>query len=47
MKKGLIAYELLGWTVYIQKDIRNTEINLPLNYAKFLCGWPKSLDSIL
>lgn len=40
MKKGLIAYELLGWTGYIPKDIRNTEIHLPLNYAKFLWGWP-------
>lgn len=40
MIKGLVSYELLGWTGYIPKGIRNTELHLPLNYAKFLWGWP-------
>ena len=38
--KGLIRYLAIGWTGYIPKSCRNTEIHLPLKYARFLWGWP-------
>ena len=40
MITGLIQYELIGWTGYIPKAMRNTELRIPLKYAKFLWGWP-------
>jgi glycerophosphoryl diester phosphodiesterase len=40
LKKALIRYELLGWSGYIPKEINNMEIHIPLNYAKYLWGWP-------
>lgn len=40
MKSALLKYELLGFTGYIPKELYNMEIHLPLNYAKFLWGWP-------
>jgi glycerophosphoryl diester phosphodiesterase len=40
MKKGLLSYFLIGWTGYIPKSIRNTQLHLPQNYARFLWGWP-------
>lgn len=40
LKKALIKYELLGWTGYVPKELHNMEIHIPLNYAKFLWGWP-------
>jgi glycerophosphoryl diester phosphodiesterase len=39
MKRALISYELVGWTGYIPKELKNTEIHLPVNYAKLLWGW--------
>lgn len=40
LKKALIRYELLGWSGYIPKELHNMEIHIPLNYAKYLWGWP-------
>ncbi len=40
MINAFIIYTLVGWTGYIPKAIRNIEIHMPLNYAKFLWGWP-------
>ncbi|WP_057915901.1 glycerophosphodiester phosphodiesterase family protein [Peribacillus muralis] len=40
MKNVLLKYELLGWTGYIPKELHNMELHLPLNYAKYLWGWP-------
>ena len=40
MITGLIQYKLIGWTGYIPKAMRNTELRIPLKYAKFLWGWP-------
>lgn len=40
MIRALINYELIGWTGYIPKSFRNLEIHMPLNYARFLWGWP-------
>lgn len=40
MKKALITYELLGWTGYVPDSLKNTEVQLPAKYAKFLWGWP-------
>lgn len=40
MKNALLKYELIGWTGYIPKELHNMELHLPLNYAKYLWGWP-------
>lgn len=40
MKKGLLSYLLIGWTGYVPKAMRNTQIHLPQNYARLLWGWP-------
>ena len=40
MITALCQYELISWTGYIPKSIRNTDLRLPLKYAKFLWGWP-------
>lgn len=40
MKSALLKYELLGFTGYIPKELYNMELHLPLNYARFLWGWP-------
>lgn len=40
IKKAFIEYELIGWTGYIPKSIRNAELHMPLEYAKYLWGWP-------
>ena len=40
MIKALVKYELFGWTGYIPQEIRNTDLRIPLTYAKFLWGWP-------
>ncbi|MNO49597.1 Glycerophosphoryl diester phosphodiesterase precursor [compost metagenome] len=40
MKKALLKYEWIGWTGYIPKELHNMELHLPLNYAKYLWGWP-------
>jgi glycerophosphoryl diester phosphodiesterase len=41
MKDALLRYMLIGWTGYIPETIQHTEIILPLNYARFLWGWPQ------
>ena len=50
LKKALVKYELLGWTGYIPKELKNMEIHLPINYAKLLWGWPQKfverMDSV-
>lgn len=40
LKTALIQYELLGWTGYIPPAMQNTQIHLPMNYARLLWGWP-------
>ena len=40
MKKALLSYLALGWTGYVPPAIRNTQLQLPLKYARFLWGWP-------
>ncbi|AFA50086.1 glycerophosphodiester phosphodiesterase family protein [Acetobacterium woodii] len=40
LESALLQYELLGWTGYIPKELNNMEIHIPLNYAKYLWGWP-------
>ena len=42
---ALLEYELLGWTGYVPKTMRNTEIRVPLAYAKLLWGWPNKFIS--
>lgn len=38
--KGLLMYELVGWTGYVPEAIKNMHIVLPLSYTKILWGWP-------
>lgn len=40
MKRALIEYELIGWTGFVPGSLRNLELHLPLEYAKYLWGWP-------
>lgn len=40
MKDALVKYELTGWTGHIPKELHNMQLHLPLNYAKYLWGWP-------
>ncbi|NLZ38752.1 MAG: glycerophosphodiester phosphodiesterase [Firmicutes bacterium] len=40
MKRALLSYLLIGWTGYIPRSLRNTQLHLPINYACFLWGWP-------
>lgn len=50
LKRAFIQYELIGWTGYIPKAIRNIEVHIPVNYAWLLWGWPdkflKRMDSV-
>ena len=40
IKKAFIEYELIGWTGIVPKSIKNMELHLPIEYAKYLWGWP-------
>lgn len=40
LRRALLSYELLGWSGYVPRSIRNMELHLPLRYAKLLWGWP-------
>ncbi|NLG25619.1 MAG: glycerophosphodiester phosphodiesterase [Clostridiales bacterium] len=40
IKDALMAYIALGWTGHIPEGLHNMELHLPLNYARFLWGWP-------
>jgi len=40
LKKALLSYMLIGWTGIIPEKIQNMELHLPVEYAKFLWGWP-------
>lgn len=40
MINAVLAYEAIGWTGYIPQAIRNTELHLPMRYARLLWGWP-------
>lgn len=40
IKKALIEYELVGWLGIIPESMKYAEIHLPLQYARFLWGWP-------
>lgn len=40
LKPAVLAYELIGWTGIVPRSMHNLEIHLPLEYARFLWGWP-------
>lgn len=40
MIDALLNYEAIGWTGYVPDAIKNTELHLPMKYAKFVWGWP-------
>ncbi|GIP39385.1 glycerophosphoryl diester phosphodiesterase [Paenibacillus sp. J31TS4] len=40
MKSCLLPYEALGWTGYVPKACRGTEIHLPEGMAPWVWGWP-------
>lgn len=40
LKKAVIAYTLLGWTGYIPESMRETQVFMPVRYARYLWGWP-------
>lgn len=43
IKKAVLQYGLIGWTGYVPQSMRNMEIHLPVNYARWLWGWPYRL----
>ncbi|MDE1462591.1 glycerophosphodiester phosphodiesterase family protein [Spartinivicinus poritis] len=50
VKKCLKNYMLTGWTGVVTKACTNTTVLIPVNYAKFLWGWPnrfkERMDSV-
>lgn len=40
LKKALLHYQLVGWSGYIPHSMRNTQLHIPLRYARFLWGFP-------
>ena len=50
MVDALLTYEAIGWTGYVPDAIKNTELHLPIKYARLLWGWPnkfiKRMDSV-
>jgi glycerophosphoryl diester phosphodiesterase len=38
--KAFLTYEAIGWTGYIPEAIQNTELHLPIKFARLLWGWP-------
>src|SRR5690554_1188661 len=40
MMDAVLYYELIGWTGYIPGKIHNMELHLPVQYARYLWGWP-------
>ena len=40
IKKAFVDYELIGWSGYVPKSMRNIQIHMPVEYAKYLWGWP-------
>jgi glycerophosphoryl diester phosphodiesterase len=38
--KALVTYEAFSWTGYIPEACKNTELHIPLKYARYLWGWP-------
>ncbi len=41
IKKALLNYELIGWSGVIPESIKNIQLHLPIQYAKYLWGWPE------
>ena len=40
LKNALLSYMAIGWTGYVPKACRNTQLHLPEKYAPWLWGWP-------
>lgn len=40
LKKALIHYALIGWSGYVPESMHNMQLHLPVEYSKFLWGWP-------
>ncbi|HAM44300.1 MAG TPA: glycerophosphodiester phosphodiesterase [Propionibacteriaceae bacterium] len=41
IKSALLQYELLGWTGYVPAELHNMELHIPIDYARYLWGWPE------
>jgi glycerophosphoryl diester phosphodiesterase len=40
MKGCLVRYALLGWTGYMPQQCHRNMLLVPINYARWLWGWP-------
>lgn len=40
LQRSLLAYMAVGWTGYVPANARDTQVHVPLRYARFLWGWP-------
>jgi len=47
LKTCLKTYAALGWSGYIPLKCRNTAVSVPINYGKFLWGWPTKFEARL
>ena len=43
IKKAALDYALIGWTGIIPGSMKNMEIHMPIEYARFFWGWPEKL----
>lgn len=43
MKPAILQYMLVGWMGIVPKRMKNMELHLPIEYARFLWGWPSRL----
>ncbi len=43
LQRSLLAYMAVGWTGFVPASARNTQLHVPLRYARFLWGWPHRL----
>ena len=40
LKSCLLGYFALGWTGYVPSACRHSMVLIPINYARWLWGWP-------
>lgn len=41
IKSALLKYELVGWTGYVPAELHHMELHIPIDYARYLWGWPE------
>ncbi len=47
VRKCLVRYEALGWLTFVPQECRDTLFMLPVNYARYIWGFPNRLTARL